>query len=179
MAAKHNKPNYKIFQDWKVNKNNIKARIVLLLFRIARLFRHAPFPIMIMGLPYLIVYRILVEWFLCIELPWNLEIGENIQLFHGQALVINDKCKIGSNCKLRQSTTIGSKTSTDGIVYAPRIGNNVDIGCNVVILGNIIIGDNVIIGAGSIVVKDVPENSVVAGNPAKLLSALLLFQVFF
>lgn len=43
------------------------------------------------------------------------------------------------------------------------------LGANVVIIGNVSIGDNVIIGAGSVVVKDIPSNSIVAGNPAKVL----------
>ncbi len=50
-----------------------------------------------------------------------------------------------------------------------QIGNNVFIGCNVTILPNVQIGNNVIIAAGSIVTKDVPDNSVVGGNPAKVI----------
>ncbi len=49
------------------------------------------------------------------------------------------------------------------------IGDNVFIGCNVTILPNVKIGNNVIIAAGSIVNKDVPDNSVVGGNPAKVI----------
>ena len=52
---------------------------------------------------------------------------------------------------------------------APTIGNNVNIGSNVCIIGGILIGNNVVIGAGSIVVKDIPDNVVVAGNPAKII----------
>ena len=51
----------------------------------------------------------------------------------------------------------------------PSIGDNVSLGANVNILGDITIGDNVVIGAGSVVVKDVPSNCVVAGNPAKII----------
>lgn len=50
-----------------------------------------------------------------------------------------------------------------------KVGNNVFIGCNVTILPNVNIGDNVIVAAGSIVTKDVPNNSVVGGNPAKVI----------
>ena len=54
----------------------------------------------------------------------------------------------------------------------PVIGNNVTIGCHACILGDIRIGDNVVIGAGAVVVKDVPNNVVVAGNPAKVIESV-------
>lgn len=50
-----------------------------------------------------------------------------------------------------------------------RIGNNVWIGVRVIILKGINIGDNSIIGAGSVVTKNVPNNSIVVGNPAKVI----------
>ena len=51
----------------------------------------------------------------------------------------------------------------------PVIGNNVSIGCHACIVGDVHIGNNVTIGAGSVVVKDVPDNCVVAGNPARVI----------
>lgn len=51
------------------------------------------------------------------------------------------------------------------------IGDNVFIGCNVTILSNVMIGNNVIVAAGSVVTKDVPNNSIVAGNPAKVVGS--------
>ena len=50
-----------------------------------------------------------------------------------------------------------------------QIGNNVFVGANSIVLPNVRIGDNVIIGAGSVISKDVPSNSVYAGNPAHLI----------
>lgn len=50
-----------------------------------------------------------------------------------------------------------------------EIGNNVFIGCNTTILPNVKIGNNVIIAAGSLVNKDVPDNSIIGGNPAKII----------
>ena len=57
-----------------------------------------------------------------------------------------------------------------------KIGNNVYIGNCVVILPGVTIGDNVIVGAGSIVTKSIPNNSVVAGNPARILNSIIALQ---
>lgn len=75
---------------------------------------------------------------------------------------------IGRNFTCRQNTTIGNK-SDDKPNERPTIGDNVTLGANVVIIGNVHIGNNVIIGAGSVVVKDVPDNAVVVGNPARTI----------
>lgn len=162
-----------IFQDLKNNPKNIKAKIVLVLFRLAQLCRKTPKPFFYILIPYLIVYRILVEWFLCIELPWNTKVGKGLCLFHGQSLVVNDGTIIGENCTLRHCTTIGNKQLPDGsFSNAPNIENNVDIGSNVVILGPITIGEGSIIGAGSVVVKDIEPYSLVVGNPGKIIKRL-------
>lgn len=75
---------------------------------------------------------------------------------------------IGRNFTCRQNTTIGNK-SDDKPNERPTIEDNVTLGANVVIIGNVHIGNNVIIGAGSVVVKDVPDNAVVVGNPARII----------
>lgn len=75
---------------------------------------------------------------------------------------------IGRNFTCRQNTTIGNK-SDDKPSERPTIGDNVTLGANVVIIGNVRIGNNVTIGAGSVVVKDVPDNAIVVGNPARII----------
>lgn len=75
--------------------------------------------------------------------------------------------KIGKNFNFRHLTTLGATEKGK-----PIIGNNVALGACVTIIGNVKIGDNVVIGAGSVVVKDVPDNCVVAGNPAKIIKYL-------
>jgi putative colanic acid biosynthesis acetyltransferase WcaB len=157
-------------QDWKINDKNIKGRIILILFRLAHIATVSKV-LFILWIPYLVFYRVFVEWFLGTELPYKLKIGKNFLLYHGQALVINDGTVIGSNCTIRHCTTIGNKKNKNGtFTNSPVIGNNVELGSNVCVIGPIIIGDNVVIGAGSIVVKDVPPNCIIAGNPAKVIA---------
>lgn len=89
--------------------------------------------------------------------------------YHPFATVINAK-SIGENFQFRNGLTIGNKNNDN--TQLPTIGNSVTVGANVVIIGNITIGDNVVIGAGAVVVKDVPSNVVVAGNPARVIRTL-------
>ncbi|MFZ1692342.1 MAG: serine acetyltransferase [Flavobacteriales bacterium] len=158
---------WNIFQDWSAGKGNPKSRLVMLLFRIAHLLRQSTITF-ILFLPYFIAYRIGVEWFLCIELPWKTRIGPGFRIEHGQALVVNDGTVFGANCTVRNSCTIGNRQLKDGsISKAPRFGDRVNIGANAIIIGPITIGHDVAIGAGAVVVKDVPDNCAAIGNPAR------------
>lgn len=96
--------------------------------------------------------------------------GAAFVLNHPYSTIINAK-SIGSNFTICHLTTIGNKMHGRNDLV-PTIGNNVSLGANVSIIGDITIGDNVIVGAGSVVVKDVPSNCVVAGNPAVVIKTL-------
>lgn len=93
--------------------------------------------------------------------------GGGVYFEHAHATHIAAK-SIGKGCIIRNLTTIGVK-SKNRHQEKPTIGENVDFGVGVICIGNIHIGDNAIIAAGSVVVKDVPANAIVAGNPAKVI----------
>jgi putative colanic acid biosynthesis acetyltransferase WcaB len=160
-----------IVQDWQINKEtSFKSRLTLVMFRLAQAIGNMPKFLIGIVIIYRFFYQIVIEWLLGIELPFDTQVGENLKLQHGHALVVNHGTIIGANCTLRHSTTIGNKKLSDGSYSAsPKIGNNVDIGAHVVIIGSINVGDNAVIGAGSVVVKDVPEGAVVVGNPARVI----------
>ena len=101
-----------------------------------------------------------------IDIPDTTKLGKNFVLFHGHSLVINKDSVIGNNVVLRHSTTIGNAFKNG---KSPILKDGVNVGSNSVIIGSITIGENSIIGAGSVVVSDVPANSIVVGNPAKVV----------
>ncbi|HRN37579.1 MAG TPA: hypothetical protein PLV70_01105 [Flavobacteriales bacterium] len=161
---------YGIFQDWRANKGNPKGRLVMVFFRTMHLLRQNLASFLVF-LPLFILYRVLVEWMLCIELPWKTRIGPGFRIDHGQALVVNDGTVFGAGCTVRNSTTIGNKRMKDGSYSrAPIIGDRVDIGANAVIIGPITVGDDVAIGAAAVVVRDVPAGHVAIGNPARVVA---------
>jgi serine O-acetyltransferase len=121
-----------------------------------------------------LVYRLLfklVQIVTGIELPCEVEIGQNFIIDHFGGIVISGYAKFGDNCRIRNGVVVGLRNVEDA--RAPIVGNNVDIGAGAKLLGPIRIGDNVHIGANAVVLCDVPDNSVAVGVPAvvKLLGS--------
>lgn len=102
------------------------------------------------------------------EIPWYTKIGEGLYIGHPYNITINGQCILGKNINIHKGVSIGQENR--GIRKGvPTIGNNVYIGINALICGNIKIGNNVFIAANSFVNCNVPDNSIVLGNPCKII----------
>ncbi|MFX1303429.1 MAG: serine O-acetyltransferase [Promethearchaeota archaeon] len=104
-----------------------------------------------------------------IEIHPGADIGKDFFIDHGGGVVIGETAKIGNNVTIYQGVVLGG-TMIDPVKRHPTLGNNIVVGTGAKLLGPITIGDNVKIGANSVVVKDVPSNSVVVGVPGKIIS---------
>ena len=89
--------------------------------------------------------------------------GPGVKVAHPYATILNAE-SIGKNFSCIQCTTLGAKSSG-----RPIIGDNVLLGANVTIVGGVRVGNNVTIGAGAVVVKDIPDNAIAVGNPARVI----------
>jgi len=95
-------------------------------------------------------------------------LGRGIMVDHATGLVIGETARVGNDVSILHAVTLGGTGKEDGDRH-PKIGCGVLIGAGAKILGNISIGDCARIAAGSVVLKDVPAKSTVAGVPAKVV----------
>jgi len=111
----------------------------------------------------------LIRWLTGIEIHPGAQIGERLFIDHGMGVVIGETTEIGSDVTLYHGVTLGGTSLQKGKRH-PTIGNRVVIGAGAKVLGAIIIGDDSRIGANAVVVKPVPENSVVVGVPGQVVT---------
>lgn len=95
-------------------------------------------------------------------------IGSGIMIDHGHAVVIGETAVIGDNVSILQGVTLGGTGKETGDRH-PKIGDNVLIGAGAKVLGNIHVGNCSRIAAGSVVLREVPAKTTVAGVPAKIV----------
>ena len=108
-----------------------------------------------------------------IEIHPKAKIGKNLFIDHGMGVVIGETSEIGDNVTIYHMVTLGgispSIDSNDqrNIKRHPTLENNVVVGSGAQVLGPVVVGKNAKIGANAVVTKDVPENAVMIGIPAK------------
>lgn len=114
-------------------------------------------------------YQLFTEITTGIQIPPNVDIGPGLYIGHFGEIIIGGPTKIGKFCNISQGNTIGiaGRGEKRGI---PEIGDFVYIGPGAKVIGKIKIGNHVAIGANAVVTKDIPDNSVVVGVPAKIIS---------
>ena len=94
------------------------------------------------------------------------KIGGGLSFQHGFSTILT-ATEIGERCKINQQVTIGYNGTE-----APTIGNDVEIMAGAIVIGGVHIADGAKVGAGAVVTKDVPEHTVVAGVPARVLRTI-------
>jgi serine O-acetyltransferase len=104
-----------------------------------------------------------------VELSPIAEIGPGFRLVHSLGTVIGNHVKIGSFSTIYQQVTIGTVNVQQGAIDYPVIGDHAVIYAGAKVLGGIKIGNNVVIAANAVVIRDVSDNCVVGGIPAKIL----------
>jgi len=160
-----------ILEDLKTQREGLLALgfWALLVYR----FGHARFVIRnkIIRAPWTIIYMMLnklTEIVCGISIGSAAIIGRRFTIEHHGCIVIHGAAIIGDDCLIRHGVTIGN-TGPDDPLGAPRIGSRVQIGAGAKILGRVTVGNDVIIGANAVVVRDIPDNVVAGGVPARTL----------
>jgi serine O-acetyltransferase len=115
------------------------------------------------------VWHKLIEITTGIDVPYQADIGKGLYIGHFGGIIVNPSVKIGEYCNLSQDITIGiaGRGEKRG---SPTIGDRVYVGSGARLIGRITIGNDVAIGANAVVTKDLPDNAVAVGVPAKIIS---------
>lgn len=123
-------------------------------------------------LPLFILYRFIFQCYkirYLTDIPASTEIGGGFKIEHLGNIVINPKAKIGEKVTILNGVLIGQQ-NRGRKQGCPTIGNKVWIGTNAIVVGAIHIGNNVLIAPGAYINFDVPDNSIVLGNPGTIIS---------
>ena len=113
------------------------------------------------------------RFFTGIEIHPKAKIGKNLFIDHGMGVVIGETSDIGDNVTIYHMATLGgiapsiNSDNQRNIKRHPTLKENVVVGSGAQILGPVVVGKNAKIGANAVVTKDVPENAVMVGIPAK------------
>ncbi|MBW3087480.1 serine acetyltransferase [Bifidobacterium sp. 82T24] len=102
------------------------------------------------------------------QIGYGTDIGYGLFIGHRGTVIVNGKATLGSNVNLSPGVVIGQENRGRRI-GVPTLGNRVWVGSNAVIVGNVRIGNDVLIAPNAYVNFDVPDHSIVVGNPARVM----------
>jgi putative colanic acid biosynthesis acetyltransferase WcaB len=145
---------------------NAKAKVVITLYRLATCFRSKNPLVKLLGVPFVILNKVINEWLFCVEIPWQTQIGTGLKIYHAHCIVLNRDTVIGNDCILRHGVTIGNATDDGG---SPTVGDNVEFGANAIVIGNISLGNGAKVGAGAVLTKDLAEQQIAVGQRCRVL----------
>ena len=110
----------------------------------------------------------ITRWLTGVEIHPGATIGTGFFIDHGMGVVIGETTEIGDYVTLFQGVTLGGTGKERGKRH-PTLGSHVVVGAGAKVLGGIRIGDNVKVGANAVVLRSVPANSTVVGNPGRIV----------
>jgi serine O-acetyltransferase len=121
------------------------------------------------------ILRFIIEYLIRIlyssDISCKAKIGKGFRIMHGHDIVIGANVVIGDYCKIFNGVTLGNKNTEIPDSKQPTLEDNVVISTGVKILGGITIGSNSIVGANSVVLKNIPTNSIAVGIPARVVKS--------
>lgn len=119
------------------------------------------------------IWNVLSNWYpFILRTIYRMNIGENVKISYKALLdksINPEGITIGNNSWILAGSAILAHDHCRGLKTETVIGSNCIIGIRAIILPGVTIGDHVVVGAGSVVTKNIPSHSIVAGNPAKVL----------
>jgi serine O-acetyltransferase len=159
-----------IREDWRAHESKLSRHgfWIMVLYRFGR-WRYT-IGLRPLRIPFSFAYKFLkffADMLLGIDMPCETVLGRRFTIEHIGAIVVSGDAVFGDDCVIRQGVTVGLRNR--GVRGSPRLGNRVDIGAGAKLLGPIAIGDDVAIGANSVVLCDVPANSIAVGIPARII----------
>lgn len=139
---------------------------IMIMFRLSKIIYSIKIPVV----SHVLKILFQLSWFLIttfygIWIDLSSKIGPGFYIGHFGGIIIRGD--FGENCSLGQCVTVGSKGAGKSNGW-PTIGNNVYMGAGAKVIGSITVGNNVTIGANAVVTKNVPDNSLAVGVPARI-----------
>ncbi len=166
---KYNKLDLYRYEGERCNNLLVQLRYLLFTpgFQYSYCFRHAQNASFLLTRVFWMVLLRFMMYHTTIQIPYQTSIGPGLKFGHWGNIVVNPFAKIGKNLSISNGCCIGNSAGKKAGV--PVIGDNVVLNANSVICGGVRVGNNVLVAPGAFINFDVPDNSIVIGNPGQII----------